>query len=98
MPSTKRVRVAQGVEKTLMQMPDGSYAEVVVSGGNMLVDSTWAYPFNPDVLPCSVTYDGNNHQTSITYGPDQDGRYFRQTSTWSGDLWMGDTAWVVVTP
>lgn len=89
---------AGGGVKRLKLMPDGTYAEVVVTAGSLLSDSTGEHTFDPDSLASAATYDPDGNQITLTYGPDKDGIYYRQTSTWQNGLWTGDSAWQVVTP
>lgn len=61
-----------------------------------VTDSTGTYVFDLDSLPRTPTWDAAGNLTSITYGPDRDGRSIKRTRTWLNGVWMGDTAWVLV--
>lgn len=98
----KYIGIGGGGLKRLREMPDGTYAEVVSTGagggGGVVTDSTGQYTFDLASLASVPTYDANGNQKTITYGPDLNGRSVRQTSTWAnGNVWMGDSAWVLVT-
>lgn len=83
----------------MLRLADGSYADRVAisAGAGLVTDKTGKYTFDLGSLASKPTYDADNNQISLTYGPDQNGRYIRQQSFWSaGNRWEGDSAWTVV--
>lgn len=85
--------------KTIMT-PDKQPVPAVVlvdSQGRVLTpgsvfDSTGTYTFDLPSLPKAYTYDGANNITTITYGPDLNGRRVVVTRTWAGALLQAESA------
>ena len=99
MPDIK-VATAGGQLQKLIDLGDGTVAQVFATahgGAGVITDSTGKYRFDVNSLASQITYDTAGNQASITYGPDAQGRYIKQTSTWSaaGQL-LGDSAWTLV--
>lgn len=96
MPDIK-VATADGRVQRLVDLGDGSVAPVYAAaygGAGVISDSTFTYRFDVNSLPSAITYDSEGNQTTIMYGPDQNGRYIMQTSTWGADnKLLGDSAW-----
>ena len=74
--------VLSGLKKLLKDIGGGAHAEVVASIPHQ-VDSTGAYPFNPDSLPKAYTWNADGTVATITYGPDANGNSFRETYTYT---------------
>lgn len=94
------VATAAGRVQKLQEIEPNTYAPVVAAaygGAGVITDSTGKYRFDVNSLASKIEYDTAGNQASITYGPDKQGRYIKQTSTWSasGQL-MGDSAWQLV--
>jgi hypothetical protein len=98
-PEKIRIGVANGAHRALVKLADGSYADRVAlaAGAGLVTDATGNYTFDLGSLASKPAYDSEGNQISLTYGPDQNGRYVRQTSTWGpNNLWLGDSAWHIV--
>ncbi|SDH41128.1 MULTISPECIES: hypothetical protein [unclassified Duganella] len=66
------------------------------ASSNVVVDSTGKFSFDLNSLASAPTYNTDGKITTLTYGPDANGRSIRQTTTWQDDKWMGDSPWVLV--
>lgn len=91
--------IGAGASRSLVRLTDNTYADRTfpAAGAGLVTDSTGQVMFDLGSLPCKPAYDSSGNQVTITYGPDQSGRFIRQTSTWAtGNVWMGDSAWVLV--
>jgi hypothetical protein len=98
-PSRIEIPIGNGASKTLVKLADGSYAEryAAAAGAGLVTDHTGQYTFDLGSLASKPEYDTDFNQVAITYGPDREGRYVKQTSTWGpNNLWLGDSAWTVV--
>ncbi len=102
------VATAGGQVQKLQEIEPNTYAPVVAAayggagdkpdaGSFLITDSTGKYRFDVNSLASKIEYDAAGNQVAITYGPDKQGRYIKQTSTWSGSgQLMGDSAWQLV--
>lgn len=91
--------IGDGKARALVRLSDNTYADrtAPAAGAGLITESTGQIMFDLGSLPCKPKYDSDGNQISITYGPDQKGRFVRQTSTWAaGNVWMGDSGWTLV--
>jgi hypothetical protein len=84
--------------RALKRLPNGAYVDMTAPayGSGIVTDSTGKHTFDLGSLACKFAYDANGNQTVVTYGPDPQGRFVRQTSTWESDRLMSESAWFLV--
>lgn len=91
--------IGDGKTRAMVLLADGTYADRTAPavGAGLVTDETGNFTFDLGSLASRPEYDNMGNQVKLTYGPDKFGRYVQQTSTWAANnLWMGDSAWVVV--
>lgn len=90
--------IGQGFTRKMVQLADGSYADVSAPafGAGIVTDNTGEFTFDIVSLASKITYDNDENQTSITYGPDKSGRRIMQTSQWANGLLVSDSDWQLV--
>lgn len=84
--------------RALKRLPNGSYVDMTAPayGSGIVTDATGEHTFDLGSLACKFRYDDAGNQTAVTYGPDSQGRFVRQTSTWENDRLMAESAWFLV--
>lgn len=89
-----------GADRTrpMKRLPNGSYVDMSAPayGSGIVTDTTGEFTFDLGSLACKFKYDTAGNQTMVTYGPDSQGRFVRQTSEWTNDLLMAESAWFLV--
>lgn len=99
-PDKILIGISNGRARSMARLADGTYADrvAVAAGAGLVTDKTGKHTFDLGSLASKFTYDTDGNQTSVTYGPDPNGLYVRQTSTWENGLLMSESAWELVTP
>lgn len=97
-PNKLRFGIGQGQTREMVKLASGSYADVYAPafGAGIVTDNTGQFKFDIVSLASAMTYDVDGNQTSIIYGPDQDGRRIMQTSEWRDGRIMSDSDWQLV--
>lgn len=92
--------IGQNYKRNMKLLADGSYADMSAPayGAGIVTDNTGAFTFDIVSLASVMTYDTDGNQTSIIYGPDQQGRRIMQTSQWKDGRLMSDSDWQLVDP
>jgi hypothetical protein len=90
--------IGNGRSRAMVRLPDGSYADRVAisAGAGLVTDESGQYTFDLSSLASRFRYDEQGNQVMATYGPDQQGRFIRQTSVWENGMLMGESAWFMV--
>lgn len=90
--------IGSGATRAMMLLPDGTYADRVApsASGGLVTEVTGQVTFDINSLPCKRVYNAAGNLTQLTCGPDNMGRFVRQTYTWDGDNQVGDSAWFMV--
>jgi len=97
-PDILQIGISGSRTRALKLLPNGSYVDMTAPayGSGIVTDQTGDHTFDLGSLPCKFRYDADGNQTMVTYGPDQMGRFVRQTSTWENGLLMAESAWFLV--